>query len=199
MKRRRPAIFSALGISPDTVRHMSDPDKVRLVVEPVSEPDSGPTLAELRMQLGGTDEGMMTDPWFGNSYPVDLSRWRDLPPETRFLVRFTYDTSTRVVMRPIDAIQPLLLAALPDDEEGACTFDDLLRRRLTLESVPEQPNGPSERSEITLEDAMSRNRRWSKASVRATLTRMVRSGTVLRVGRGSMRDPFRYSRKQLFQ
>jgi hypothetical protein len=194
--KHHPRILSALGLSSLAIERMSDPSRVRLLVEPTSGANAGPTLADLRTQLGGADEGTMADPWFGIEHVVDLSRWRDLPPDTRFVVRFTYDTNDDAATRSNDAIRVLLLAAVPDDEATACTFEELLGRRVTVESVPSEPDPESERTETTLREAMNTNRKWTKARVRATLTLMVREGIILRVSRGR-REPFRYWREQL--
>ena len=63
-------------------------NEVTLELAPGRNPNWGPTLADLRSSLGGSDQGTFTDPRYGTKHAVDLGPWAQLPPDTRFSLRF---------------------------------------------------------------------------------------------------------------
>src|SRR5262249_40818207 len=57
---------------------------VRMELAPALDRNWGPTLADLRARLGGSDQGEFTDPRFRSKHAVDLRPWSQLPPNTHF-------------------------------------------------------------------------------------------------------------------
>jgi hypothetical protein len=114
---------------------------VILELAPGLNPNWGPTLADLRARLGGSDQGTFTDPRYGTKHVVDLRPWTHLPPQTRFILRFHYPVSESHRERRRLALEDLLTAGMPFVADEARTLDELLDMGLETQDLMPQPDG----------------------------------------------------------
>ena len=94
-----------------------------LELAPGRNPNWGPTLADLRSRLGGSDQGTFTDPRYGTKHPVDLGPWAHLPPDTRFTLQFHRPVRGSQRDRRRLAVESLLTASMPFVRDEARTLD----------------------------------------------------------------------------
>jgi len=165
---------------------------------PALDRNWGPTLADLRARLGGSDQGEFTDPRFRSKHAVDLRPWSQLPPNTHFKFGFHYPVEGSPRNRRRQGIESLLTSAMRQTASQARTLDEILDSPLHMQRVVQQADG-------TLED-----QKWelrcprqffaempnppSRQRLLRALGRLVDRSAVFREGNGTSRAPYRYWR-----
>jgi hypothetical protein len=162
---------------------------VILELAPGLNPNWGPTLADLRARLGGSDQGTFTDPRYGTKHVVDLRPWTHLPPQTRFILRFHYPVSESHRERRRLALEDLLTAGMPFVADEARTLDELLDMGLETQDLMPQPDGTFQELEWRMRSArqmfgLMPNPPPRRRLLRA-LSHLVESGEVFRTGTGT--------------
>ena len=167
---------------------------VTMQLEPFRGHGAGPTLAELRERLGGSDHGEFREPWYGTNHPVDLRPWADLPPETRFRLRYQYQPSMARPKRGLLLIDALLSAAMPRSSDTAATLDELINRPIETEVVGGEGKGSANKAYLrSARQAFEESSPpISRRRIRTRLTAMVAVGRVHSRGKGSKADPLRF-------
>jgi hypothetical protein len=175
--------------------NLTDSGPSRMELAPAPEGAPGPTLQELRKRLNGSDHGEFREPWHGTHHPVDLRQWAHLPSTTVFRLRFHYGPPPPTYERQ-SSLDTILLAALPRAAGSACTISDLLDRPVYTKSegtVEDNSAASARESVLAAREVLG----WvagrpSITRIRSSLSRMAKDGRVLRRGRGTSKDPFRY-------
>jgi hypothetical protein len=171
---------------------------VILELAPGLSPNWGPTLADLRTRLGGSDQGTFTDPRFGTKHAVDLRPWTHLPPQTRFVLHFHYPVPESHSVRRRLAVESLLTSGMPFVMDEARTLDELLDTGLETQDLEPQSDGTFKELDWRMRTArqmfgLMPNPPSRRRLLRA-LSRLTDSGEVFRTGTGTRHDPYRYWR-----
>jgi len=172
--------------------------EVTLELAPSPNPNWGPTLADLRSRLGGSDQGTFTDPRYGTKHAVDLRPWAHLPPDTRFTLRFHHPVRGSERDRRRLAVESLLTASMPFVPDEGRTLDELLHTGLETQDLKPQPDGTFKESDWVIRTARQMFDLMpnppSRRRLLGALAHLRQTGDVFRSGRGTRPDPYRYWR-----